>query len=146
MPLLKWHSLTCNFVYEYIWKKKTILVTIVLLLFWINKLRSQKGPCCAAFQGWPIFSFPATPNSLFHFCRQTERLTQANSAFRLRLHMPNPCPFLALQLIFQVTPLSWPQWVVVLKISLPVILLDEGLKYLSRNHLESEYCEYFHFA
>ncbi|KYO32028.1 sarcoplasmic/endoplasmic reticulum calcium ATPase 3 isoform X1 [Alligator mississippiensis] len=39
-------------------------------------------------------------------------------------------------LIFQVTPLSWPQWVVVLKISLPVILLDEGLKYLSRNHLE----------
>ncbi|XP_068511869.1 LOW QUALITY PROTEIN: sarcoplasmic/endoplasmic reticulum calcium ATPase 3 [Anas acuta] len=39
-------------------------------------------------------------------------------------------------LIFQVTPLSWPQWVVVLKISLPVILLDEGLKYLSRNHLD----------
>ncbi|KAM7139874.1 sarcoplasmic/endoplasmic reticulum calcium ATPase 3 isoform 2-T2 [Macrochelys suwanniensis] len=39
-------------------------------------------------------------------------------------------------LIFQVTPLSWPQWVVVLKISLPVILLDEGLKYLSRHHLE----------
>eukprot|EP00075_Anas_platyrhynchos_P012434 XP_027301687.1 sarcoplasmic/endoplasmic reticulum calcium ATPase 3 isoform X3 [Anas platyrhynchos] len=41
-------------------------------------------------------------------------------------------------LIFQVTPLSWPQWVVVLKISLPVILLDEGLKYLSRNHLDGE--------
>ncbi|XP_067166075.1 sarcoplasmic/endoplasmic reticulum calcium ATPase 3 isoform X1 [Apteryx mantelli] len=40
-------------------------------------------------------------------------------------------------LIFQVTPLSWPQWVVVLKISLPVILLDEGLKYLSRNHLDA---------
>ncbi|XP_067166076.1 sarcoplasmic/endoplasmic reticulum calcium ATPase 3 isoform X2 [Apteryx mantelli] len=43
-------------------------------------------------------------------------------------------------LIFQVTPLSWPQWVVVLKISLPVILLDEGLKYLSRNHLDG--CNY----
>nr|XP_009676429.1 PREDICTED: sarcoplasmic/endoplasmic reticulum calcium ATPase 3 isoform X2 [Struthio camelus australis] len=43
-----------------------------------------------------------------------------------------------LPLIFQVTPLSWPQWVVVLKISLPVILLDEGLKYLSRNHLDGE--------
>ncbi|NWI85463.1 AT2A3 ATPase, partial [Pitta sordida] len=41
-----------------------------------------------------------------------------------------------LPLIFQVTPLSWPQWVVVMKISLPVILLDEGLKYLSRNHLD----------
>uniref|UniRef100_A0A8D2NI93 P-type Ca(2+) transporter n=1 Tax=Zonotrichia albicollis TaxID=44394 RepID=A0A8D2NI93_ZONAL len=42
-------------------------------------------------------------------------------------------------LIFQVTPLSWPQWVVVMKISLPVILLDEGLKYLSRNHLDGEH-------
>ncbi|XP_015263490.1 PREDICTED: sarcoplasmic/endoplasmic reticulum calcium ATPase 3 [Gekko japonicus] len=43
-----------------------------------------------------------------------------------------------LPLIFQVTPLHWPQWVVVMKISLPVILLDEGLKYLSRNHLEGK--------
>ncbi|XP_053131176.1 sarcoplasmic/endoplasmic reticulum calcium ATPase 3 [Hemicordylus capensis] len=43
-----------------------------------------------------------------------------------------------LPLIFQVTPLSWPQWVVVLKISLPVILLDELLKYLSRNHLDGK--------
>nr|XP_060612958.1 sarcoplasmic/endoplasmic reticulum calcium ATPase 3 [Anolis sagrei ordinatus] len=38
-----------------------------------------------------------------------------------------------LPLIFQVTPLSWPQWLVVLKISLPVILLDEALKLLSRH-------------
>ncbi|XP_053310917.1 sarcoplasmic/endoplasmic reticulum calcium ATPase 3 [Spea bombifrons] len=38
-------------------------------------------------------------------------------------------------LIFQVTPLSFSQWVVVLKMSLPVILLDEGLKYISRHHL-----------
>lgn len=50
------------------------------------------------------------------------------------------CPILSTsQLIFQVTPLSWPQWVVVMKISLPVILLDEGLKYLSRNHLDGEH-------
>ncbi|XP_053426658.1 sarcoplasmic/endoplasmic reticulum calcium ATPase 3 isoform X4 [Nycticebus coucang] len=41
-----------------------------------------------------------------------------------------------LPLIFQVTPLSGRQWVVVLQISLPVILLDEALKYLSRNHME----------
>lgn len=41
-----------------------------------------------------------------------------------------------LQLIFQVTPLRWSQWIVVLKISIPVILLDEALKYMSRNHLE----------
>uniref|UniRef100_A0A8C7P175 Calcium-transporting ATPase n=1 Tax=Oncorhynchus mykiss TaxID=8022 RepID=A0A8C7P175_ONCMY len=33
-----------------------------------------------------------------------------------------------LPLIFQVTPLSWCQWIVVLKISIPVILLDEALK------------------
>lgn len=43
-----------------------------------------------------------------------------------------------LQLIFQVTPLSGRQWVVVLQISLPVILLDEALKYLSRNHIDGE--------
>ncbi|XP_004416020.1 PREDICTED: sarcoplasmic/endoplasmic reticulum calcium ATPase 3 isoform X1 [Odobenus rosmarus divergens] len=43
-----------------------------------------------------------------------------------------------LPLIFQVTPLSGRQWVVVLQISLPVILLDEALKYLSRNHMDEE--------
>lgn len=43
------------------------------------------------------------------------------------------------QLIFQVTPLSGRQWVVVLQISLPVILLDEALKYLSRNHMDGEW-------
>lgn len=45
----------------------------------------------------------------------------------------------SLQLIFQVTPLSGRQWVVVLQISLPVILLDEALKYLSRNHIDGEW-------
>ncbi|XP_075051073.1 sarcoplasmic/endoplasmic reticulum calcium ATPase 3 [Mixophyes fleayi] len=39
-------------------------------------------------------------------------------------------------LIFQVTPLNCSQWLVVMKISLPVILLDEGLKYTSRHHLD----------
>lgn len=43
------------------------------------------------------------------------------------------------QLIFQVTPLSGRQWVVVLQISLPVILLDEALKFLSRNHMDGEW-------
>ncbi|XP_041749408.1 sarcoplasmic/endoplasmic reticulum calcium ATPase 1-like isoform X3 [Coregonus clupeaformis] len=42
-----------------------------------------------------------------------------------------------LPLIFQVTPLTWCQWIVVLKISIPVILLDELLKYISRNHLDA---------
>ncbi|RXN10375.1 sarcoplasmic endoplasmic reticulum calcium ATPase 1 [Labeo rohita] len=42
-----------------------------------------------------------------------------------------------LPLIFQVTPLHYSQWIVVLKISIPVILLDEALKYISRHHLEA---------
>ncbi|XP_016143940.1 sarcoplasmic/endoplasmic reticulum calcium ATPase 1-like isoform X2 [Sinocyclocheilus grahami] len=41
-----------------------------------------------------------------------------------------------LPLIFQVTPLHYSQWIIVLKISIPVILLDEALKYISRHHLE----------
>uniref|UniRef100_A0A4W4FXI4 Calcium-transporting ATPase n=1 Tax=Electrophorus electricus TaxID=8005 RepID=A0A4W4FXI4_ELEEL len=45
-----------------------------------------------------------------------------------------------LPLIFQVTPLCWSQWIVVLKISIPVILLDEALKYISRHHLEGTAC------
>lgn len=53
----------------------------------------------------------------------------------------------ALQLIFQVTPLHWSQWIVVLKISIPVILLDEALKYMSRNILEGKFlssCKKYH--
>lgn len=39
-------------------------------------------------------------------------------------------------MIFQIRPLSWPQWVVVLKMSIPVILVDELLKFLARNYIE----------
>uniref|UniRef100_A0A8C1QPM5 Calcium-transporting ATPase n=1 Tax=Cyprinus carpio TaxID=7962 RepID=A0A8C1QPM5_CYPCA len=45
-----------------------------------------------------------------------------------------------LPLIFQVTPLHYSQWIVVLKISFPVILLDEALKCISRHHLEGTTC------
>uniref|UniRef100_A0A665WH77 Calcium-transporting ATPase n=1 Tax=Echeneis naucrates TaxID=173247 RepID=A0A665WH77_ECHNA len=41
-----------------------------------------------------------------------------------------------LPVIFQITPLDWTQWMMVLKISLPVILLDELLKFLARNYLD----------
>ncbi|XP_074541050.1 sarcoplasmic/endoplasmic reticulum calcium ATPase 2 [Halichoeres trimaculatus] len=41
-----------------------------------------------------------------------------------------------LPVIFQIRPLSWPQWVVVLKMSIPVILMDEVLKFLARNYIE----------
>lgn len=45
-------------------------------------------------------------------------------------HPPPP------QVIFQITPLDTTQWMMVLKISLPVILLDEVLKFMARNYLE----------
>ncbi|GMT17963.1 hypothetical protein PFISCL1PPCAC_9260, partial [Pristionchus fissidentatus] len=38
--------------------------------------------------------------------------------------------------IFQITPLCWAEWAAVLKISLPVILLDEILKYIARNYID----------
>ncbi|KAG5849623.1 hypothetical protein ANANG_G00112900 [Anguilla anguilla] len=44
-----------------------------------------------------------------------------------------------LPMIFQIRPLSWPQWVTVLKMSLPVILMDEALKFLARNYIEPGY-------
>ena len=40
--------------------------------------------------------------------------------------------------MFQVTPLSVAQWVTVMKFSLPVILLDELLKWVARNYSEGK--------
>jgi len=36
--------------------------------------------------------------------------------------------------VFQVTPLSFAQWITVMKFSLPVIIIDEGLKWVARNY------------
>jgi hypothetical protein len=41
-----------------------------------------------------------------------------------------------LSTIFQITPLGWAEWMAVLKMSLPVILLDELLKFIARNYTE----------
>ncbi|XP_048874727.1 sarcoplasmic/endoplasmic reticulum calcium ATPase 2-like isoform X1 [Brienomyrus brachyistius] len=41
-----------------------------------------------------------------------------------------------LPIIFQITPLNTTQWLMVLKISMPVILLDELLKFAARKYLE----------
>lgn len=41
-------------------------------------------------------------------------------------------------MIFKLTPLDLPHWLMVLKISIPVILLDEVLKFAARNYLEGE--------
>lgn len=35
-------------------------------------------------------------------------------------------------------PLTTAQWMAVLKISLPVVLLDESLKFLARNYTDGE--------
>ena len=47
-----------------------------------------------------------------------------------------------LQMIFNICPLSLAEWIVVLKISLPVLLIDEGLKWIARNYVEGEILEF----
>jgi len=43
--------------------------------------------------------------------------------------------------IFHICPLNWEEWVAVLKISIPVVFLDESLKFLSRNYVEKLYSD-----
>jgi len=38
-----------------------------------------------------------------------------------------------IQVVFQITPLNMAEWLVVLKISFPVILIDETLKFVARH-------------
>jgi Ca2+ transporting ATPase len=40
--------------------------------------------------------------------------------------------------VFKICPLSLDEWFAVMKISLPVIGLDEGLKFLSRNYVDGK--------
>lgn len=40
--------------------------------------------------------------------------------------------------IFQITPLTMVEWFAVLKISFPVIVLDEILKFIARNYIDGE--------
>merc|ERR1712088_868946 len=42
-----------------------------------------------------------------------------------------------LAVVFQITSLTFAQWMVVMKFSLPVILLDELLKYVARNYADA---------
>jgi len=44
----------------------------------------------------------------------------------------------ALNVVFQVMPLSLAQWVAVLKLSVPVLIIDEGLKFIARNFIENK--------
>ncbi|XP_030629140.1 ATPase sarcoplasmic/endoplasmic reticulum Ca2+ transporting 1, like [Chanos chanos] len=43
-----------------------------------------------------------------------------------------------LPMIFKLTHLNFDQWIVVLKLSFPVILIDEVLKFVARNYLEGK--------
>merc|ERR1739848_170225 len=40
--------------------------------------------------------------------------------------------------VFNISALSWDQWMVVLKFSLPVLLVDEALKFVARNYTDVE--------
>lgn len=42
------------------------------------------------------------------------------------------------QAVFQVTPLSIDEWVTVMKFSIPVVLLDEVLKFVARKISDGE--------
>lgn len=42
------------------------------------------------------------------------------------------------QMIFKLTHLNTEQWIMVLKLSFPVILIDEVLKFVARTYLEGE--------
>jgi len=39
--------------------------------------------------------------------------------------------------VFQVTPLNVEEWLAVIKISVPVILIDETLKFVARKYVEA---------
>ena len=41
-------------------------------------------------------------------------------------------------MIFNICPLTWSEWVVVMKISLPVLVADEAMKYIAREYVEKE--------
>lgn len=42
-------------------------------------------------------------------------------------------------MIFKLTHLNTEQWIMVLKLSFPVILIDEVLKFVARTYLEGEF-------
>ena len=48
------------------------------------------------------------------------------------MHMYNADAYV-FQAVFQITPLNVPEWIAVLKISFPVIIIDELLKLIARN-------------
>lgn len=89
--------------------------------------------CCVQTECpcWPLS--PTTSTVVPDWCRPHIRSVYSHF---FNTELKHPSFLLCLQVIFQIRPLSWPQWVVVLKMSLPVILMDEVLKFLARNYIE----------
>jgi len=48
--------------------------------------------------------------------------------------------YFVFQAVFQITPLNVPEWIAVLKISIPVIIIDELLKLVARNFTDGISC------
>lgn len=42
-----------------------------------------------------------------------------------------------LNVVFNISHLSFDQWMVVMKFSLPVLLIDEALKFVARNYADA---------
>lgn len=55
--------------------------------------------------------------------------------FFFKTTTPFPCHS---QAVFQVTPLSTVEWIMVMKFSIPVVLLDEVLKFVARKITDGE--------
>lgn len=53
-------------------------------------------------------------------------------------HNPLPFFFSNLQQVFQVTPLNGEEWLAVMKLSIPVVLIDETLKFVARKYFEGK--------
>ena len=47
--------------------------------------------------------------------------------------------FALFQTVFQICPLTLEEWMAVMKISLPVVLLDEVLKFVARNYIDGKF-------
>lgn len=55
-----------------------------------------------------------------------------------RLPFRLPSKLLLCQVVFNISALSLDQWIVVLKFSLPVLLVDEALKFVARNYTDGK--------
>lgn len=71
-------------------------------------------------------------------CIAVRAATSVPDAVFLRGDIP-PSPFSlprALQTVFSVCPLSVSEWFAVLKMSIPVIILDETMKFIARKFID----------